>query len=168
MQILDILCLRDPTRGDATSSYLMVDGEFFCHVLEDRVAMIDGAPANTENIKGRPVSSWKVARQTAIPEGVYDMTIERSPRFQKDMMSLKPVPAFDGIRVHGGLKPEHTEGCPLLGDELYETDAGPRVKDGKSTPAVERLFRKVADVLARGGKVRWTVRTNQNVMKEAA
>lgn len=165
---MNILCLRDETRGDATASYVMVDGVFECYALEDVVRKIDGQRVTSENVAGRALADWKVRTLTAIPEGRYRLTIEQSPRFQKPMMSLHGVPGFSGIRIHGGLRPEHSEGCPLLGDEQYETAAGPRIRAGATIPAVQRLFAKVKAALERGEEVWWEVKQNPNIMEPAA
>lgn len=157
---MEIVSLRDETRGDATASYVMVDELFECHGLEDVVRMVNGEPASAQNVMGLPVSEWKVPGKTAIPESRYRVTIEMSPRFRKLMISLHDVPGFNGVRVHGGLEPDHTEGCPLMGDQQYETDAGPRVKSGTTQPAVERLSEKIKDALNRGEPVWWTFKKN--------
>jgi hypothetical protein len=164
---MEILTLRDPTRGDATAGYVLVDGVFECHSLEDVVRLVDGAPASVENVKGRPVGSWKIPEKTAIPEGRYPVTIALSPRFRKLMISIGEVPAFSGIRAHGGLEPDHTEGCPLLGDQMRETDAGPRIVSGHTQGAVARLQQKIQAALDRGEAVFWTFKQNPAGSREA-
>lgn len=161
---MEIISLRDPSVGDSTAAYVMVDDVFECHSIED-VVREPKEPRPIGNLAEleRWVRSWKVTSKTAIPTGRYPVGIDMSARFRKLMISIRRVPGFDGIRAHGGLTPDHSEGCPLLGDELYQTPAGWRVRDGKSKPAVDRLFGKVEEALARGVEVWWTFKPNPNV-----
>lgn len=96
-----------------------------CFTLEDQV----------REIPGKPVAEWKVPGQTAIPAGRYRVTLEDSPRFGPDTITLHKVQGFDYIRVHGGNDVDDTEGCPLTGLEL--TDTG--IKGGTSLPALRML-----------------------------
>lgn len=82
----------------STIGKLFLDGEFFCHTLEDVV---------------RP---QKVYGETAIPEGAYKVKITYSPRFKRDLPLLLNVPGFEGIRIHAGNTAKDTEGCILVGD----------------------------------------------------
>lgn len=82
---------------------LFVDGEFFCYTLEDELRA-DGV---------------KVKAETAIEAGEYEFEVTYSPRFKRDMILIKDVPRFEGIRIHGGNDEGDTEGCPLV---AYNTD----------------------------------------------
>ncbi len=110
-------------------------GRFLCYSLEDVV----------REVAGQPVAQWKVKGETAIPSGVYRLTLERSPRFGPDTMTLHDVPGFVGVRIHAGNTDADTEGCPLLG---LAVDAGGIVA-GSSRPAV-LLVREL--VAAAGGE----------------
>lgn len=48
---------------------------------------------------------------TAIPYGRYKLADTMSPRFKRRMLILLNVPGYEGIRIHPGVIPEHTEGC---------------------------------------------------------
>ncbi len=95
---LMLVLVRTEARTDRTLGQLLVNGEHFCHVLED-------------TLRPRGV---KVARVTAIPSGLYRVTLEQSPKFKRIMPTILGVPNFEGIRMHGGNRPEDTEGCPLV------------------------------------------------------
>jgi hypothetical protein len=157
---MEIVSLRDPSVGDSTASYVSVDGEHFCHQIEDVVREPAGRPVGSWPELERWVRSWKVPGLTAIPSGRYPVGIDFSPRFRKPMLHVKQVPGYEGIRAHSGLGPKHSEGCLILGDELYQTPSGWRVKDGKSSPAVERLFDEVQAALERRIEVWWTLKRN--------
>jgi hypothetical protein len=60
-----------------------------------------------------------------------------SSRFKKQLPLLQHVPGYEGIRLHPGNKPEHTEGCLLPG----KTKARDFV--GNSQAAFEALFAKI-------------------------
>lgn len=107
---LFLTLVRTEARTDRTLGQLLVNGEHFCHVLED-------------TLRPRGV---KVAGVTAIPAGLYRVKITHSQRFGREMPLVLGVPGFDGIRLHGGNGPENTRGCPLIaynrsGSEIWGT-----------------------------------------------
>jgi hypothetical protein len=81
----------------STIGDLLIDGKFYCYTLEDMYR------------------EKKIKKVTAIPYGTYEVIINFSNRFQKQMPLLLNVPGFEGIRIHSGNTAEHTEGCILLG-----------------------------------------------------
>jgi hypothetical protein len=159
---MEILTLRDKTRGDATAGYVMVDNNPFCKSLEDEVREpVEGRPAEwNADALAKWVRTWKVPGKTAMTSGRYHVAIDMSTRFKKLMIHLLDVPGFDGIRAHSGLRPEDTEGCLLLADELAETAEGPRIVSGTTRPAVERMMELIQTALDRGEEVWWEVRNH--------
>lgn len=57
----------------------------------------------------------KVYGETAIPAGRYEVIVNESKRFKKEMPLLLGVPFFEGIRAHSGEDVSDTLGCPLMG-----------------------------------------------------
>ena len=55
-----------------------------------------------------------------IPEGKYPISTTYSPKFKRNLPLLSNVKNRSGIRVHRGTKPEHSRGCILVNDRLYE------------------------------------------------
>ena len=49
-----------------------------------------------------------------IPAGLYTLEQTYSPKFKRLMPLVSGVPDRDGIRIHRGTKPEHSEGCVLV------------------------------------------------------
>ena len=49
-----------------------------------------------------------------IPAGTYPLRLTWSPRFKKLMPLIDEVPDREGIRIHQGTKPEHSQGCVLV------------------------------------------------------
>lgn len=118
---------RTHSLGGNTFGKLFADGSFLCYTVEDEVR---------EQI-GVPVSEWKIKAVTAIPSTAfvgkpYRITLENSPRFGPDTITVHDVPGFVGVRIHGGNTNEDSEGCPLLGMAI--NDHG--IVGGTSRPAV--------------------------------
>jgi len=130
---------RRPSLGNATVGKISIDGTFACYSLEDQI----------REVPGQPVESWKVHGKTAIPAGVYRVTLETSNRFGPDTLTVNNVPGFVGVRMHAGNTSEDTEGCPLLG--MQATDAS--LIGGTSRPAVALIKGEVQRAIARGERV---------------
>lgn len=121
---------RTHSNGPATFGKLFADGVFVCYTLEDEV----------REVIGQPVSEWKIKGSTAIPSTAfvgyaYRVTLEHSPRFGLDTITIQNVPGFVGVRAHAGNDPGDTEGCPLLGMAINETG----IVGGTSRPAVQAV-----------------------------
>lgn len=124
---------RDQTIDDATPGMLSVNGVFACYTLEDAVR------------------DHKIAHETAIPAGTYEVIIDRSVRFERMLPRLLNVPGYSGVRIHPGNTIADTSGCILVG----------RVRDGRtvgeSRRAMEALQSTLAKAIARGGRVWLTI-----------
>lgn len=81
-----------------TVGHLYIDDVYFCYTLEDKVR-----------------EGEKVNGQTAIPVGTYNVIIDVSTRFGKQLPHVLNVPNFTGVRIHTGNTSKDTEGCILLG-----------------------------------------------------
>lgn len=88
--------------SDYTVGKMYIDGEYFSDTLEDTVRDL--------------TKEKKVYGKTAIPAGRYEVILNYSPKFKKELPRLLNVPHFDGILIHCGVTPEHTEGCILIGE----------------------------------------------------
>lgn len=129
--------MREPTRDGCTFGKLYMDGAYFCETLEDPIREIPGAP----------VEQWKVDGNTAIPGGVYQVTITYSPHFGCDMPLVNAVPGFDGVRIHPGNTTADTEGCLLVAENRGVDEIT------NSRAAFARLFPSLQDALARGDDI---------------
>ena len=99
---MKLLLIRDPSGENCTHGKLYVNGVFECFTLEDVDRKLENGG---EKIYGR----------TAIPRGTYEVIINFSQRFKRDMPLLLNVPGFAGVRIHSGNTAEDTEGCILVG-----------------------------------------------------
>ena len=57
----------------------------------------------------------KVKGETAIPTGIYHVTITYSPKYKKLMPLINNVKGYSGIRIHSGNTAKDTEGCLIVG-----------------------------------------------------
>ncbi len=124
---MQLVLTRKTFTDTSTIGELTVDGAFQCFTLED-------VPRDR-----------KIPGKTAIPAGTYEVIINHSPKFGRDMPRLLDVPGFEGILIHFGNKPEDTDGCILVGSS--------EGKDfiGSSRVAFDALFAKLAKAV-RGGE----------------
>lgn len=94
---MNLFLQRIAQTPEYTIGRLEINGKFFCHTLEDAVR------------------EQKIAGKTAIPAGTYQVIVNRSPRFKRDLPLLLDVPDFEGIRIHRGNTAKDTSGCILVG-----------------------------------------------------
>jgi hypothetical protein len=109
-----------------TLGELFVDGDSYCWTCEDAIRML------------------KIAGETAIPAGTYDLLLTVSPRARAGglwtpwpdfkLPLVSNVPGYAGIRVHSGNNASHTEGCILVGLDLQRDGVG------NSRAALRRLM----------------------------
>jgi hypothetical protein len=139
---MKLIVNRAGTHGDATLGDLSIDGQPFCHTLEDLV----------REVPGQPVEAWKVPGETAIPRGTYKVVIDYSPRFGRNMPHVLDVPGFEGVRIHTGNTPADTEGCILVG----YIEAGGTIE--RSRDAFTELFARLNAAISNGEAVEIEVR----------
>ncbi|MEM4261036.1 MAG: DUF5675 family protein [Candidatus Woesearchaeota archaeon] len=104
---MNLYVLRNLYTDHSTRGILIIDNQRFCYTLEDVV---------------RPRLSPKVPGKTAIPADRYEIVINFSNRFKRQMPLLLNVPNFSGIRIHGGNTAENTEGCILVAYNILADD----------------------------------------------
>lgn len=106
---MELLIERKWLKDNYTIGRLYINGTFFCNTLEDKVRDINknGVFDNGE---------YKVYSQTAIPYGEYEVVVNYSPKFKRELPRLLNVPHFEGILIHRGNKPEDSAGCILVGE----------------------------------------------------
>lgn len=144
--IMLLVLQRDTPAGAARTfgRLLAEDGQQLCFTLEDPV----------RELAGQPVDAWKIKGETAIPAGRYQVTLEHSPRFGPETLTVHRVPGFVGVRIHAGNTVDDTEGCPLLGTAINEHG----IVGGTSRPAVSLVKHVVRMALDRGERVFLDVR----------
>lgn len=88
--------------NNATIGMLFIDGVYFCDTLEDKIR------------------EKKIMHETCIDAGTYEVVINYSTRFKRQMPLLINVPKFIGIRIHLGNTIANTSGCILLGRNDFD------------------------------------------------
>jgi hypothetical protein len=97
---MDIQLKRIEYGTNYTIGRLYINDSFFCFTIEDKTRD----------------AGVKVAGETSIPYGTYQVVMDMSTRFGKMMPHVLNVTGFEGIRIHSGNTDKDTEGCILLGD----------------------------------------------------
>ena len=143
---MEIAIIRKPTEKATTFGDLLIDGDPFCKTLEDAIR---------EKV-GIPVARWKIKGQTAIPAGRYLVTLNNSPRFGPETITVNGVECFEYIRIHGGNSKDSTEGCIIVGDQIDEATA--RISGALLRGVLTKLKEKVRYALKQGEEVWLTIK----------
>ena len=139
---MNLLLQRKPSARDHMHGDLFDDkGNWLAYTLEDEYREV------------------KVAGETAIPEGIYEIKLRPigesrldapySKRFDfyKGQLWLQDVPNFEWIYIHCGNTDDHTEGCPLIGLARYGNSIG------RSRDAYRKVYPIIIEAMDRGEKV---------------
>lgn len=138
---IEIKLYRKIFTDRSTIGQMFIDDTYFCDTLEnkDRDNNKNGIFDNGEE---------KVYGETAIPYGKYEVIVNYSNAFKRELPLLLNVPSFEGIRIHRGNKPEDTKGCILIG-EYNETPNW----ISNSTPYEIKLTGQIREAISTGHKV---------------
>lgn len=96
---LELKVIRKVFSEHSTIGEFYIDDNFLGYSLED-VVRPDGV---------------KIFGETAIPAGRYEVLVNLSARFKKEMPLLLNVSGFEGVRIHSGNTAQDTLGCILVG-----------------------------------------------------
>jgi len=97
--------VRTDFSPQSTIGEFFVNGEFYCYTLED----VDRGL--TADLPLEEIQARKQFAQTAIPTGTYEVVVNWSNRFKKQMPLLLRVPGWEGIRIHSGNYASQTRGA---------------------------------------------------------
>ncbi len=122
---MKIVLDRKWRKSEYTIGRLYINDEFFCNTLEDTDRELD------QDMDLRVLRNKKIPNQTAIPTGVYEITLDvKSPKFSTYnfydkvcdgyLPRLLNVPGFTGILIHCGSNASHSSGCILVGDNTIK------------------------------------------------
>lgn len=111
-----------------TIGSLSIDGKKFCDTLEDKVRDLNKNGVFDGDEK-------KVYGETAIPYGAYDVVVDYSPKFKRELPRLQNVRHFEGVLIHRGNTAEDSAGCILVGENKVKG------KVINSTPYEKELVR---------------------------
>lgn len=119
--------------NEYTIGSMYINGVYFCDTLEDKVRDLS--------------KEKKVMHETAIPYGVYDVIINMSPKFKRELPRLLNVPHFEGILIHRGNTAKDSSGCILLGENKVKG------KVVNSTQYEVEIVKRCKETISRGEKV---------------
>lgn len=127
--------LRTTTAPTFTEGKLYIDDVHECYTVENVDRQLELFPQD------------KVYGLSAIPRGIYPISITYSPRFKRNLISINNVPNFTGVRFHSGNSSKDSDGCPVVGstNELDDDDWV-----GGSRIAYKALHSKVERALSDG------------------
>lgn len=136
---------------------LSINGEFFCHTLEDKDRGL------TSSMSEEEIKAKKVYGETAIPTGTYKIDMDTvSPKYSKRIFykttckgkvpRLVSVKGFSGILIHTGNTQQDTAGCILVG----VNDVKGKVTQSKATFTV--LYQRMLDARNRGEEITITIK----------
>lgn len=125
-----------------TIGHIYIDGEYICDSIEDKDRGL------TDQMSEQDIMKVKVANETAIPTGTYQLTLDVvSPRFIKKLYyysfckgklpRLLGVKGFNGILIHKGNTHKDSSGCIIVG---YNKVKG---KVTNSQEAFEKLYKRL-------------------------
>ena len=112
----------------------LTTGELRCYTLEDELRQV------------------KVHGETAIPAGRYQIVLEFSPKFGRELLTLLDVPGFTKIRIHSVRNDLDTEGCIGVGNKINETTGA---ISGGLNAGIEDKLEAVYEAAAERGEEVW-------------
>lgn len=137
---MNLTLIRKYKKKDYCIGDLYIEDKFYCNTLEDTVRDIN--KDGTFNC-----GEFKISGHTAIPYGKYEVTVNYSPKFKRELPLLKNVPFFEGIRIHRGNTHKDTLGCILVGEN---TKKGMVLN---STKYEIEIVKKLKQALSKGEKI---------------
>ena len=117
MKKMELILKRTRFGEEITTGQLYIDGAYFCFTLEDKVR----EPVGLVQLPTWKVPLKKVKHETAIPQGIYDITFEHSPKFGPETLTINKVPGFTDIRIHAGNYATDTSGCIIVGYRIHDS-----------------------------------------------
>ena len=121
---------------------LFIDGDFFCHTIEDKVRELPACcPQTPKGINCR--CKEKVYAQTAVPKGTYKVTMGYIPKFKRVLPRLHDVPHFIGILIHSGTDENSSSGCIIVGMNKVK---GKVAESRKTSDALNKILSGAKDI----------------------
>jgi hypothetical protein len=116
----------------------------------------------------------KVAKDTRIAAGIYDLVIQELTTpltlkyrakynwFENHIM-IKNVPNFTGVYIHVGNNDDHTDACVLMGDNVNNNSIG-NGEITNSTNCFRRFYKECYEHLKAGGKASIEIRDESKLL----
>lgn len=154
---MNITLDRFAKKNTYTIGRLYIDGEYVCNTIEDTDRGL------TQNMPVDKIKQIKVPGKTAIPSGVYEITLKiKSPKYSNStyyvnfcnayVPRLLNVPGYDGVLIHTGNTADDSQGCIIVG---YNTIVG-KVTDSKK--AFQIVYNKLLAASKKEDKIVITIK----------
>lgn len=104
----EVILTRDVLLSNQSLGTCVVVGEF-CQELFKSESIERGWKDNQRNI-------------SCIPEGVYELVLEYSPRFKQNLWEIKGVPNRSECKFHAANYARQLNGCIALGEKRIDID----------------------------------------------
>ena len=111
---MKLLIERNEFNKNSTQGKLYINGVYLADTLEPTDRQLNSGMTETQ------IADIKVNGKTAIPAGIYPVTLKYSPRFKRVLPTIEDVKCFDGVRIHAGNNYQDTAGCVLLGERVQK------------------------------------------------
>lgn len=147
---MNLFLLRTSPSEESTLGQMYVDKKPECFTLEDQF------------------QETKVMHETRIPDGRYKIGLrkvdsEMTKRYRKKYVwftyhiQILDVKGFENIYIHSGVTDDHTSGCVLVGDGLFNNQVPvDKYENGAltySSQAYKRIYHKVRTALLKNEEV---------------
>jgi hypothetical protein len=159
-KLMELEVFRISSGSDSTSGimYERTAGnkrKFLCYTLEDEYRALK-KPGETRV----PVGTYAIKLRT---EGGMHEEYSRKFDFHIGMLWLQNVPQFEYVYIHIGNDDDDTEGCLLVGDQQNNNIIKKDGWVGRSTQAYSRIYQRIANHIADGGRVQITYVDFENI-----
>ena len=149
---MELIVDRKYKKENYTISNLIIDGNIFCQILEDKDRGLKDFMSENE------IKAKKIYAQTAIPSGTYEITLDifsakfGSLSFYKEVCNgklprLLDVKGFQGILIHCGNTEKDSAGCLIVGENKVKG----KVINSKET--FKKLYTLLKDSKDKGEKI---------------
>lgn len=138
---MELLVSRKIKTANSTIGDFIVNGTFFSFCLEPTDRGL------TSDMSLDQIKAIKVQDKTCIPTGRYQVTKYFSPKHNAFVSLLLHVPGFDFVEIHAGNYPKDTDGCTLLGYQMFADFVG------NSDTAITHFYAKFFDALNKDEQV---------------
>lgn len=105
---MEIKLKRNKFEDNYTLGTLYINDVYFCDTKEDKVRDFGNSTSFDKHIIETDLNS-------AIPYGTYNISVNFSSFFQRDLPILENVPYFKGVRLHAQVGLGDIVGCILIG-----------------------------------------------------
>jgi len=124
--------IREHRNEVCTIGSLFINDVFFCYTLEDK----DRGLKQSDSLLF--IQAKKIFGLTAIPSGLYKLTVNQSPKFKRMLPRILDIKGFDGVLLHRGNSANDSLGCILIGYKKGENSIFESTK--AETDLVNRLL----------------------------